>query len=273
MQKWPTHMTDATPGGTLKGRCALVTGSTGGIGYAIAQSLAASGARVILNGLGDAGQEAARRLSADTGSEAIFDGTDLTDVAAIERLFGQAAQRFGAVDIVVNNAVVRHFSAVENFKTEDWNHSLAVNVSAAFHCIRLAVPAMRAQGWGRIINMSSIFGARGAENRIDYVTTKTALLGMTRAVAIETARTGITCNAIAPGAVPTPPLLSRIGEMAADEGISAAEAEHRYVATRHPTERFVEPGNVGALAVFLCSPAGNDITGATFPIDGGWQAR
>lgn len=267
-------MTNATSGGMLKGRCALVTGSTGGIGYAIAHGLAAAGARIVLNGLeAAAGHEAARRLSADTGSEALFDGADLTDVAAIERLYGQAAQRFGAVDIVVNNAVVRHFSAVEHFKTEDWNRSLAVNVSAAFHCIRLAVPAMRAQGWGRIINMSSIFGARGAENRIDYVTTKTALLGMTRAVAIETARTGITCNAIAPGAVPTPPLLSRIGEMAAGEGISAAEAEHRYVAARHPTERFVEPGNVGALAVFLCSPAGNDITGATFPIDGGWQAR
>ncbi|MBS0532632.1 MAG: 3-hydroxybutyrate dehydrogenase [Proteobacteria bacterium] len=268
-------MTDLTSGGTLKGRCALVTGSTGGIGYAIAHSLAAAGARVVINGLGDMtlGHEAARRLSSDTGSEAMFDDTDLTDVAAIERMVGNAAARFGAVDIVVNNAVVRHFSAVEHFKTEDWNRSLAVNVSAAFHCIRLAVPAMRAQGWGRIINMSSIFGARGTENRIDYVTTKTALLGMTRAVAIETARTGITCNAIAPGAVPTPPLLSRIGEMAAEEGISAAEAEHRYVATRHPTERFVEPGNVGALAVFLCSPAGNDITGATFPIDGGWQAR
>jgi 3-hydroxybutyrate dehydrogenase len=268
-------MNDETSGGMLKGRCALVTGSTGGIGYAIARSLAASGARVVLNGLGDAaaGTDAARRLSAETGSEAIFDGTDLTDVAAIERMVGNAAARFGTVDIVVNNAVVRHFSAVEDFRTEDWNRSLAVNVSAAFHCIKLAVPGMRAKGWGRIINMSSIFGARGAENRIDYVTTKTALLGMTRAVAIETARTGITCNAIAPGAVPTPPLLSRIGEMAAEEGISAAEAEHRYVATRHPTERFVEPGNVGALAVFLCSPAGNDITGATFPIDGGWQAR
>ena len=132
---------------------------------------------------------------------------------------------------------------------------------------------MRAKGWGRIINMSSIFGARGAENRIDYVTTKTALLGMTRAVAIETALTGITCNAISPGAVPTPALLSRIPEMGAAEGLSAAEAEHRYAAARHPTERFVDPAKVGALAVFLCSPAANDITGATLPIDGGWQAR
>ncbi|MBS0248660.1 MAG: 3-hydroxybutyrate dehydrogenase [Proteobacteria bacterium] len=258
----------------LAGRCALVTGSTGGIGYAVGKNLAAAGASVVLNGLDiAAGTNAARQLSSDTGSTAIFDDADLTDVAAIERMFENAAARFGKIDIIVNNAVVRHFSAVEDFKTEDWNRSLAVNVSAAFHCIRLAVPAMRAQGWGRIINMSSIFGVRGAENRIDYVTTKTALLGMTRAIAIETARTGITCNAIAPGAVPTQPLLSRIGELAANEGISAAESEHRYVAARHPTERFVEPDNVGAVAVFLCSPAARDITGATFPIDGGWQAR
>lgn len=259
----------------LEGRCALVTGSIGGIGYAIAQALAEAGASVVLNALVDkaTGDAAAHRLSSETGRDAVFDTADLTDVSAIERMFDNATARFGGVDIVVNNAVVRHFSPVDQFKTEDWNRSLAVNISAAFHCIRLAVPGMRAKGWGRILNMSSIFGARGAENRIDYVTTKTALLGMTRAVAIETALTGITCNAISPGAVPTPALLARVHEVAAGEGLSAAEGEHRYAAARHPTERFVAPANVGALAVFLCSPAANDITGATLPIDGGWQAR
>lgn len=259
----------------LEGRCALVTGSIGGIGHAIARALAEAGAVVVLNALADraTGDNAARRLSSDTGKDVIFDGADLADVAQIEGMFAGAETRFGGVDIVVNNAVVRCFSPVESFSTEDWNRSLAVNVSAAFHTIRLAVPGMRAKGWGRIINMSSIFGARGAENRVDYVTTKTALLGMTRAVAVETARTGITCNAIAPGAVPTPPLLARIHDQGAADGLSASEAERRYVATRHPTERFVEPTNVGALAVFLCSPAANDITGATLPIDGGWQAR
>lgn len=259
----------------LQGRCALVTGSIGGIGYAIAKALAEAGVNVVLNALADkpTGDAAAHRLSSDTGRDVIFDGTDLSDVPAIERMLGNAKARFGGIDIVVNNAVVRYFSPVENFRTEDWNRSLAVNVSAAFHTIRLAVPNMRAKGWGRIINMSSIFGARGTENRIDYVTTKTALLGMTRAVAVETARSGITCNAIAPGAVPTPPLLARIHEQGVASRMNAAEAEHRYVATRHPTERFVEPANVGALAVFLCSPAANDITGATLPIDGGWQAR
>ncbi len=259
----------------LKGRCALLTGSIGGIGYAMAKALAEAGASVVLNALSDpaTGDAAADRLSSETGRDVVFDGADLTDVAAIEGMVENARTRFGNIDIVVNNAVVRHFSPVDQFRTEDWNRSLAVNISAAFHCIRLAVPGMRAKGWGRIINMSSIFGARGAENRIDYVTTKTALLGMTRAVAIETALTGITCNAISPGAVPTPALLSRIPEMGAAEGLSAAEAEHRYAAARHPTERFVDPAKVGALAVFLCSPAANDITGATLPIDGGWQAR
>jgi 3-hydroxybutyrate dehydrogenase len=259
----------------LEGRCALVTGSIGGIGYAIARAVAEAGARVVLNALADqaTGDAAARRLSSDTGRDVIFDNADLADVAQIDRMFANAKARFGGVDIVVNNAVVRYFSPVENFSIEDWNHALAVNVSAAFHTIRLAVPGMRAKGWGRIINMSSIFGGRGAENRIDYVTTKTALLGMTRAVAIETALTGITCNAISPGAVPTPALLGRIHDQGAADGVAASEAERRYVAARHPTERFVAPANVGALAVFLCSPAANDITGATLPIDGGWQAR
>lgn len=259
----------------LEGRCALVTGSIGGIGHAIAQALAEAGADIVLNALADkaAGDAAAHRLSSDTGRDVVFDGTDLSDVPAIERMFDNAKVRFGSIDIIVNNAVVRHFSPVDQFRTEDWNRSLAVNVSAAFYCIRLAVPGMRAKGWGRIINMSSIFGGRGAENRVDYVTTKTAMLGMTRAVAVETALTGITCNAISPGAVPTPALLARVHEVGAGEGLSVAEAEHRYAAARHPTERFVDPANVGALAVFLCSPAAKDITGATLPIDGGWQAR
>jgi 3-hydroxybutyrate dehydrogenase len=259
----------------LEDRCALVTGSVSGLGYAIAESLAKAGAHVIVNGLCEttAGEDAAARLGAEASVDAIFDGADLADVSAIERMFADAHARFGGVDIVVNNAVVRHFSPVESLSTEQWNNSLAVNLSAAFHCTRLALPGMRKKNWGRIINLSSIFGARGAENRVDYVTTKTALLGLTRAVAIETALTGITCNAIAPGVVPSPAIVERISRIAATEGISDAEAEHRYLAARHPTERFVGLENVGALAAFLCSPAARDITGATLPIDGGWQAR
>jgi len=259
----------------LKDRCALVTGSVAGLGYAIAESLAKAGAKVVLNGLCTPaqGHAAAKRLTASAGVEAVFDGADLRNVSDIERMMRNAAERFGGVDIVVNNAVVRHFSPIESFTVEQWNTSLAVNLSAAFHCVRLALPAMRDKGWGRIINMSSIYGSRGAENRIDYVTTKTALIGMTRAIAIETARTGITCNAVCPGTVPTPAIVDRIASIAAKAGISQAQAERDYLAPRHPTERFVALESVGALVTFLCSPAGQDITGATLPIDGGWLAR
>lgn len=259
----------------LSGRCALVTGSVAGLGYAIAESLAKSGARVALNGLCDPaeGEAAAEQLSATTGTQSIFCGADLRRVAEIERVMKDVADRLGDVDIVVNNAVVRHFSPIDSFSAEDWDTALAVNVSAAFHCIRLAVPFMRSQGWGRIVNVSSIYASRGAENRVDYVTTKTALIGMTRAVALELARTGITCNAVCPGTVPSPAILDRIAGIADQQGVSQDEAEREYIAPRHPTGRFVAMENVGALVAFLCGPAGADITGAMLPIDGGWQAR
>ena len=259
----------------LEGKCALITGSVAGLGFAIAESLAKAGANIVLNGLcsKEEGQAAADALAQSSGRTVVFDGADLRDVSAIERMVAQAAARFGKVDIIVNNAVVRHFAPIEELTPAQWDTSLAVNLSAAFHLVRFALPAMRAAGWGRIINMSSIYGARGAENRIDYVTTKTALLGMTRAIAIETARTGITCNAVCPGTVPSPSIVERIAGIAQSQGISIAEAERDYIKPRHPTERFVSLENVGALVTFLCSPAGQDITGATLPIDGGWQAR
>ena len=259
----------------LKRKCALVTGSVSGLGYAIAESLAEEGANIVLNGLCDArdGHAAAEQLAGSAKVDVLFDGADLRDVTQIERMMRDAAARHGAVDIVVNNAVVRHFLPIDRFTTEQWNASLAVNLSAAFHCVRLALPAMRERRWGRIVNMSSIYGSRGAENRIDYVTTKAALIGMTRAIAIETARDGITCNAVCPGTVPSPAILDRIAGIAAAQGISREEAERDYIAPRHPTERFVAMEHVGALVAFLCGPAGQDITGATLPIDGGWLAR
>jgi 3-hydroxybutyrate dehydrogenase len=258
----------------LSGKCALITGSTAGLGYAIAESLAQAGASVVLNGLcapGE-GEAAASRLAQMTGRGAVFDGADLRDVAAIERMVAQAAARFGGVDIVVNNAVVRHFKPIQSFSPAEWDTSLAVNLSAAFHCVRLSLPWMLERKWGRIINLSSIYGARGAEHRVDYVTSKTALLGLTRAIAAETAKTGVTCNAVAPGTVPSPAILDRIASIAEAQNIPVEKAEHDYLATRNPTGRFVALENVGALVTFLCSPAAADITGAMLPIDGGWQA-
>ena len=252
----------------LSEKCALVTGSTAGLGYAIAESLARAGAQVILNGLAAPGQgeAAAARLSVDTGYEAAFDGANLRDVGAIERMIRGGVARFGTIDIVVNNAVVRHFKPIQDFTAQEWDTSLAVNLSAAFHCVRLALPQMLEQRWGRIINMSSIYSARGVENRVDYVTTKTALLGFTRAIAIETAKTGMTCNAIAPGTVPSPAITERIPAIAAARKISIEEAQRDYLAMRNPSERFVGLENVGALVVFLCSEAAADITGANLPL-------
>lgn len=262
-------------GAMLAGRHALVTGSVAGLGHAMARGLALQGAAVTLNGLAapGIGEAAAAALAEEAGVPVAFDGADLAQVPQIEAMMAAAERRSGPVDILVNNAVIRHFQPIESFTAAQWDASLAVNLSAAFHAVRLALPGMKAKGWGRIVNLSSIYGARGAENRIDYVTTKTALLGMTRAIAIETARTGITCNALSPGTVPSPAILDRIAGIAREQGIGEEQAAQDYIAPRHPTERFVALESVAALLVFLCSPAGQDLTGTTLPIDGGWQAR
>jgi 3-hydroxybutyrate dehydrogenase len=170
----------------------------------------------------------------------------------------------------VNNAVVRHFAPVEHFPPERWDEALAVNLSAPFHLVRLALPAMKQRGWGRIINMASIYSTRAAENRIDYVTTKTGIVGLTRAVALETATTGITCNALCPGTLPTPAIQAKIAAAAVAEGHSVEQATSDYLATRQPSRRFVATDGVGAMVVFLSSEAAQDITGTTIPIDGGW---
>jgi len=183
-----------------------------------------------------------------------------------------AAARSGPVDILVSNAVIRHSQPIEAFSAADWNASIAVNLSAAFHAARLALPGMKAAGWGRIVHLSSIYGQRGAENRVDYATTKTALIGLTRAIAIETAATGVTCNALCPGTAPSPAILDRIAGIARRDGIAEEAAARDYIRPRHPTGRFVAMESVAALLLFLCSPAGADMTGTVLPIDGGWHA-
>ena len=254
----------------LQDRWALVTGATAGLGFAVTESLAGAGANIVLHDLAE--PAAARdRLRTQYGVEALSIAADLSQRAAIEAMMADLQGRIGGVDILVNNAVVRHFSPVENFPPEKWDEALAVNLSAPFHLIRLALPGMKARGWGRIINMASIYSTRAVADRIDYVTTKTAVLGVTRAVAMETARTGITCNALCPGTLPTPAIQGKIADIAAREGRAVEEATSDYLASRQPTRRFIAMEAVGAMAVFLCSPAGQDITGATLPIDGGWS--
>jgi 3-hydroxybutyrate dehydrogenase len=255
----------------LKGKWALVTGATAGLGLAMAESLAGAGANIVLHDLAEPHQ-AADDIRSRFGGDVISVAADLTQRPAIESTMESLLGRVGAVDIVVNNAVVRHFAPTERFPPDRWEEALAVNLSAPFHLIRLALPAMKQRGWGRIVNLGSIYSTRAVENRIDYVTTKTAILGMTRAVALETATTGITCNALCPGTLPTPAIESRIAALAADENSSIDEATRDYLASRQPSRRFVSMEDVGATVVFLCSPAARDITGAAIPIDGGWCA-
>lgn len=255
------------------GRTALVTGSVSGLGRAVADSLAMAGARVVVHGLpSELGSDTAREIAAAHNVEVCFEPADLSERIGVEDLVDRLTKRFGHIDIVVNNAVTRHFSPVDSFDPDAWDKSLAVNLTSAFHLARLLVPGMKRVGWGRIVNMASVYGFRGAENRIDYVTTKTALLGMTRALAIELAQNGITCNAICPGTVASPAILERISKIAVDQGISREEAAATYIATRHPTRRFVKAESVGAMVAFLCTSAGDDITGTSLPVDGGWLA-
>lgn len=254
----------------LKGKWALVTGATAGLGLAVAESLAGAGANIVLHDLIEPVQTG-DRLRARFGVDVVSRAADLSQRAAIEAMMAELQVRVGAIDVLVNNAVVRHFSPVEDFSTERWDEALAVNISAPFHLIRLALPAMKQRGWGRIINMASIYSTRAVADRIDYVTTKTAIVGMTRAVAIETTRSGVTCNALCPGTLPTPAIQGRIASIAAGEGRSIEEVTDDFLAARQPTGRFVALEGVGAMAAFLCSPAAQDITGAALPIDGGWS--
>jgi 3-hydroxybutyrate dehydrogenase len=196
---------------------------------------------------------------------------DLASVAGVEQLVTAAQERLGAVGVLINNAVTRHFAPIEAFPSDAWDRALAVNVSAAFHAVRLLLPGMRAVGWGRIVNMVSVYGQRGTADRVDYVTTKAALIGLTRAIAVETAIAGITCNAVCPGSVSTPGTEVRVAALEA-EGLPRAEAVRHFLAGKQPTGRFVDASSVVAAVLFLCGPAGRDVTGTVLPVDGGWLA-
>lgn len=257
---------------TLRGKSALVTGAIGGLGYAIAAKLASDGSNVVVTGIEapDDAAPALAQLAAQASARTIYLQADLRQPAQIEAMIASASKRFGAIDILVNNAVVRHFSPIEEFPVERWDDALAVNLSAAFHTIRLTLPAMRRRGWGRIINMASPYSVFAAPNRIDYVTTKTAILGLTRSVALETADTDITCNAICPGTVQTPAIESRIAAMAQDKRLSHEEATRLYLADRQPGGRFISTETVAALVTFLCGPNSREISGAALPVDSAW---
>jgi 3-hydroxybutyrate dehydrogenase len=259
----------------LRGRLAVVTGSNGGLGYAIAEALAVQGCNVVLHGLEEesAVDEICRKMSAKFGIKASYFRCDLRDVASVDEMSTDIEAEFGKPDILVNNAVVRHSEPIETFGRSDWADSLAVNLSAAFHLVQWALPTMRSRHWGRIVNVSSIYALKAVRDRVGYVTTKTALLGFTRSVALEIAECeNLTCNAICPGTVDTSAILERIAGIAAKQGGSVAEAQAAYLGERQPTKRFIAQEGVAALVAFLCSGAARDITGAALPVDGAWSA-
>jgi 3-hydroxybutyrate dehydrogenase len=257
----------------LANKSALITGSLGGIGFATAKALAGLDCAITLNGFA-APEVIEARLAElrDQGIRARYHPADLRQPTQIAELIETTQQAHDGLDILVNNAVVRYFGAVENFAPDHWDEALAVNLSAPFHTIRLALPGMKEKGWGRIVNMASIYGMFATVNRIDYITTKTALIGLTRAVALEVARTGITCNAICPGTVLTPAIDWRLRQEMQRDGTSFDEAEESFLAIRQPSRKFVKDENVAGLIAFLCGPHGEDINGSALPIDGAWVA-
>ncbi|MEN3353659.1 MAG: 3-hydroxybutyrate dehydrogenase [Betaproteobacteria bacterium] len=255
----------------LKGKTALVTGSTGGIGEAFARAFAEAGCNVVINGFGEA--QAIEKLRASlerTGGKVIHHPADIGKADQVAAMIREAQTRFGGIDILVNNAVTRHYAPIEEFPVDKWELALAVNLSAAFHTIRLALPYMKQRNWGRIINMASIHATSVVRDRVDYVTTKHAIVGITRAVALETAQTGVTCNAISPGWVLTPHAERQIARKMEDKDCSREEAMHELLEVRQPSRRPVLPSDVAALGIFLCSDAAASITGASLPIDGAW---
>lgn len=252
----------------------MVTGSSGGLGFAMAEGLARAGCNVILHGLAppDGVTAPCAELARTHGVAATYLQADLAQPEAIAALFAEIGRRHGGVDILVNNAVTRHFAPTETFPVECWDRAIAVNVSAAFHTIRLSLPGMRERGWGRIFNIASVYGVRAVPNRIDYVTSKAALIAMTRVVALETINQGITCNAICPGAVLTPTSDQRIRALMEQHGLERDEAMQGFLAGKQPTQRFIDAAHVAELLLFLCGPASGDITGAMLPVEGGWLA-
>lgn len=255
----------------LKGKTALVTGSTSGIGLGIAKALAAQGANIVLNGFGDV--EGPKAEVAALGVQVSYHGADMSKPAEIEAMIQHAVSTFGSLDILVNNAGIQHVARVENFPVERWDAIMAINLSSAFHATRLALPGMLARNWGRIINVASVHGLVASAEKAAYVAAKHGVVGLTKVTALENATTGVTCNAICPGWVLTPLVQKQVDAKAAAQGVTNEEATRRLLGEKEPSMQFTTPEELGALAVFFCSAAGNNVRGVAWNMDGGWTAQ
>jgi 3-hydroxybutyrate dehydrogenase len=260
---------------SLSGKSAVVTGSTSGIGLAIARALAAEGANVMLNGFGDTAE--IEKIRAGIESEhmisVLYSGADMTKPGEIAAMIGEAEAAFGSIDILVNNAGIQHVSPIDEFPVEKWDAILAINLSSAFHTIRAALPGMKRKGWGRIINTSSAHALVASPYKSAYVAAKHGIAGLTKTVALEVAEQGITVNSIAPAYVWTPLVEQQIPDTAKARGMTEEEVKRDVLLAAQPTKKFVRVEEIAALAVFLTSEAAQSITGATLPVDGGWTAQ
>lgn len=259
----------------LSGKTALVTGSTSGIGLGIAQGLAAQGAHVMLNGFGKPDEIEALRtnIEKDYGVRALYNPADMTKPDQISAMVAQASEKLGSVDVLVNNAGIQFVSPIEDFPLEKWDAILAINLSSAFHTIRAALPGMKAKKWGRIINIASAHGLVASPFKSAYIAAKHGLVGLTKTVALEAATDGITCNAICPGYVNTPLVQGQIKDQAKTHNIPEDRVISEIILKAQPTRQFVEVTDLAAFAVFLCTDAARNITGAALPVDGGWTVQ
>jgi 3-hydroxybutyrate dehydrogenase len=255
----------------LQGKTALVTGSTSGIGLGIAKALAAQGVNIVLNGFGDV--EGPKAEISALGVQVAYHGADMSKPSEIEDMVAFATKTFGSVDILVNNAGIQHVARIENFPVERWDAVIAINLSSAFHATRVALPGMLAKNWGRIINVASVHGLVGSAEKSAYVAAKHGVVGLTKVTALENATSGVTCNAICPGWVLTPLVQKQVDAKAVALGISNDEAKGLLLGEKEPSKQFTTTNELGALAVFFCSPAANNIRGVAWNMDGGWVAQ
>ena len=259
----------------LKGKSVIVTGSTSGIGLGIARGFAAQGCNIMLNGFGDGAQIEKLRaaLAAEHKVTVVYSSADMSKPLEVAAMVDQVGRRFGSVDVLVNNAGIQHVAPLEEFPTEKWDQILAINLSAAFHAMRVALPGMKSRKWGRIINVASAHGLVASPFKSAYVAAKHGLVGLTKTVALETAGTGITCNAICPGYVLTPLVEKQIEDQSKGRNISREAAINDVILERQPSKEFVKVDEIAALAVFLAGDDAASITGAAYSIDGGWTAQ